>query len=194
MSKFSLLTHLFLIGIAIAIGILYIKPTVEKIGVIEDQTAVYDEESRKVSEVNQMLTQKLSVVDSVTPADKENLLRYLPDTIDDITVMKDIVAIFNRNSVDVTDIIYAPSEESSPSDEEASKVDAAKHDFTLSTTLSYNELIGVLRALEVNSYLLQVTSLKLAVDDIGQLTVNMTLTAFTKVPRTDISNDVVPQI
>jgi hypothetical protein len=194
MSKFSVITHLLLIVIAIAIGVLYIKPTIEKIAVIEDQTALYDEEAKKVSEVNQMLSQKLSVVDSVTPADKENLLRYLPDTIDDITVMKDIVAIFNRNTVDITDIKYTPDDEPSESDDDASDIAVAKHNFNLSTTLTYDQLIGVLRALEVNNYLLQVSSLKLMSDDIGQLKLDMTLTAFTKIPRTDISNDVAPQI
>jgi hypothetical protein len=183
MSRFSLVTHIALIGIAVAIGWLYIKPTVEKIAVVEDQTALYKEEAQKVSEVNQLLAQKLSVVDSITPADKDNLVRYLPDAIDDIAVMKDVVAIFNIAGVDVSDITYEPAELSSRADQKILVPGVVAHDFTLSATVSFDELVSALRALEVNNYLLQVTSLKLTPDDTGLLKMGLTLTAYTKEPR-----------
>lgn len=194
MSKFSALSHIVLIVIAVAIGILFIKPTVQKIGEVEDKTALYKEEAQKVSEVNQLLAQKLSVVDSVTPADKDSLLRYLPDEIDDISVMKDIVAIFTRNAVDVSDIKYQIGDAPSPDDATVLEKNVVSHNFAVTAIITYDQMVSVLRALEVNNYLLQVSSIKLVPDDIGQLKLSMVLTAFTKVPRADISSDVVPQI
>jgi hypothetical protein len=193
MSKFSLLTHVVLISIAVAIGWFYIKPTVEKIAVIEDQTALYEEEAKKVSEVNQLLAQKLSVVDSITPADKDSLVRYLPDAIDDIAVMKDIVAIFRLANVDVADIRYAPAGQDNPADQEILVPGVVAHNFTLTTTVSFDELVSTFRALEVNDYLLQVTSLKLTPDDTGLLKTTLTLTAYTKEPREE-SDSIITEI
>jgi hypothetical protein len=192
MSKFSLLTQCILIVIAVSIGMLYIKPTIEKIGVIEDNTALYREELKKVSDVNQTLDEKLSIIDSVTPADKDNLLRYLPDTIDDIAVMKDIVAIFNQVSVDVTGVVYAPGETINHDQEGelfVKGVDA--HNFTVVATLNYDQLMSALRAIEVNNYLLQVSSLKMAPDELGQLKATLVLTAFTKQPRPETAPAVI---
>lgn len=186
MSKFSLLTHCVLIIIAVTIGMLYIKPTVEKIGAVEDKTAFYRAESLKVTAVNQDLSQKLSLIDSVTPADKDNLLRYLPDAIDDIAVMKDIVAIFNQVSVDVTDIAYTPGAVENSREDMVSIKGVDTHDFKMTATLSYDQLVNALRALEVNNYLLQISSLKITPDELGQLKIDLVLTAFTKQPREEV--------
>jgi hypothetical protein len=191
MSKFSLLTHCVLIIIAVTIGMLYIKPTVEKIGVVEDKTAFYRAESLKVTAVNQDLTQKLSLIDSVTPADKDNLLRYLPDAIDDIAAMKDIVAIFNQVSVDVTDIAYTPGSVANTKEDTPSIKGVDTHNFKMTATLSYDQLVNALRALEVNNYLLQVSSLNITPDELGQLGIDLTLTAFTKQPRAEVVPDVI---
>ncbi len=190
MSKFSLLTQLGLIVIAFTIGSLYIKPMVEKIGLVEDKTALYREESKKVSEVNQLLTQKLSIVDSVTPADKDNLLRYLSDTIDDIAVMKDVVAMFNQVSVDVDDIVYKKTDSSKNVEDPNAIKGVMSHSFSLSASMQYDQLMTVLRSIEMNNYLLQITELKISPDEVGQITVNMVLNAYTKVPRESIVSDV----
>jgi hypothetical protein len=107
--------------------------------------------------------------------------------------MKDIVAIFNLAGVDVTDIKYAPGELTSRADQENLVSGVVAHDFTITATVSYDELVSAFRALEVNNYLLQVTSLKLTPGDTGLLTMGLTLTAFTKEPRVE-SNSVSTEI
>lgn len=185
MSKISLFGLLGMIVVACTIGIMYIKPTVSDIRVIEQTTKKYQDEIEKVSIVNQTLANTLSLLDSLPTADSEALKRYLPDTVDEVSVMKDITQIFTSVGTLVEGIVYQP-----PSTDESAVVDDGavdlykglqKYNFTVDAVLTTAQLSQVLSALEINNYLLQVSSLKVAPEENGSgLKVIMTLTAFSR--------------
>lgn len=188
MSRISLLGLVGMIVVAVTIGIMYIKPTVSDIRVIEQSTIKYKAEIEKVSEVNTTLAAKLAELDALTPADTDALKRYLPDTVDEVAVMKDITQIFATAGAPVDGIVYAApisSDVSIDSDIVDPYLGLQKYNFTVQTTLDTVKLSQILSALEVNDYLLQVSDIKVAPSkDSSDLSVSMTLTAFSRSPVT----------
>lgn len=184
MSKLSLLTLIGMIVVACTIGIMYIKPAITDIRTIEETTSKYTTEIQKVSAVNETLTAKLSQLESQTPADSEALKRYLPDTVDEVAVMKDIIEIFATVGVTVDGITYTlpiDSDGAVDSDTVDPYAGLSKYDFTVNSVLDNRQLAQVLSALEVNDYLLQVSNLKIAPNvESGTLQVGLGLTAFSR--------------
>ena len=106
MSKTSLITQLAMIGIAIAIGFIYIKPTVAAIKVTQDNIDQYNEETQKVSDVNGTLKSKVAVMDGVTNTDAEELARFVPDKIDEVVVLKEIQNILDYSGLTGVAVVY----------------------------------------------------------------------------------------
>ena len=97
MSKFSYLTQLVMIAIAITIGLLYIKPTVMVIRDTQDKIDNYETETANVSSVNDLLRSKLSQIAGVSITDSDELKRFIPDNLDEVNVLKDIQNIMGTN-------------------------------------------------------------------------------------------------
>lgn len=180
MSKFSLFTQVLMIIIAVTIGIVYIKPTIASIRSTEETTAMYIAEANKVKEVDEMLEMKVRKVDSVPTADVTALNRYMPDSVDDVAVMKDISAVFTALKIPLSGLSVGGT--AAPVDVKDGGLSSklTSHTFTVSASMSYSELKKLLHALEINDYLLQVDSLRLAPTELGSLLVNLTLSTFSR--------------
>lgn len=190
MSKLSLLSLVGMIVVAITIGLMYIKPTISKIRDIEDTTALYKTEIQSVSGVNANLAVKLAELDSVSSADTVALAKYLPDNVDEVTVMKDIKTIFTSVGVVADGLTYTlPAAVNNGETNDQDNLSAGDkinqelrhYDFTITTTIDSSKLQPLLAAIEINDYLLQVSSLKIIPTEITTvLTMTMQLTAFSR--------------
>lgn len=180
MSKFGLLTQVGMIMIAVAIGMLYIRPSVVTIRETEDSVKLYQREVDNVSAVNQDLAGKIAAIDALPTADTQALLTYLPDSVDEIAVMKDILAILSQNNAATPDVVAkntAPTSALS-AEEPAPDTLVVPYDFEVKFKTTYPDLLKILSAFEGNNYLLQVTELKVVPAATGELDVSMRLTAF----------------
>ncbi len=192
MSKFGLLTQVAMILIAVAIGILYIKPTVTSIRETEDSISLYEHEVDNVSAVNQNLAAKIMTIDAIPAADSQALLRYLPDSVDEIAVMKDIVAILAKNSISSPDVVAKKGALATPVEGESVQPAVVPYDFEVKFKASYPQLLTTLTDFEVNDYLLQVSDLKINPDvTTGELDVLVTLSAYSLAPLTGPETEVI---
>jgi len=184
MSKLSLFSLLGMIIVACTIGVMYIKPTVADIRAIEDTTSLHRDEILKVSEVNENLSRKLITLEAISPADNQALEKYLPDSVDEVAVMKDISTIFSSVGVSLDGLTYTlPTVKNNNADSDI--VDPyqglAQYDFIITATLDSQQLLRALNAIEVNEYLLQVTNLKInPAETTAVLKVSLVLTAFSR--------------
>jgi hypothetical protein len=99
MKQSSLIMHIFLLGISILIFALYVKPTIEKIR--DNQSIVAEQKSwiGRVQDVNTVLQQKVTEMESIPLSSKQSFNNYLPIKLDELLVLKTVEAIAQKNSV-----------------------------------------------------------------------------------------------
>ena len=188
MNKFSLFTQVGMIAVAVAIVIMYIKPTITQIRETQDLTTSYETESANVSAVNEKLKVKIAEIEAINPSDIAALTRFMPDTLDEISVLKDISAIVTAGSVSIFEVSYKGVVAAVESDalNNPNGGEVISHNFSLSFNANYSQLKSVLALLETNAYVLQISNLKIAANDKGVLKVDMSLTAFSRFPSISV--------
>jgi hypothetical protein len=82
-----------MIVVAGAIGYLYIFPTIGKIRDNQDTAVVFSREVAQVSGVNSQLQQKLTAINNIPIENKQRLMTYMPDSLDDVTFMRTMESI-----------------------------------------------------------------------------------------------------
>jgi len=93
MARTSLLAHIAMIVIAGTIAFMYIYPTIQQIRQNQDTAVLFSGEVAKVSEVNAKLQQKVSAINSIPLQDKQKLVTYMPDSLDDVSILRIMEAI-----------------------------------------------------------------------------------------------------
>lgn len=200
MTRLSLITQITMIVVAVTIAVMYIKPTVSHIRAVQDTTIQYNEEIKKVSAVNALLAQKKSVIDNnVSESDATALKRYIPNKIDSVAVMKDIVTICNQIGITGIDVRYDGGGNDNGDGGGAEDADSEyrgmrKHTFTVTAPMTYAGMKKLLAALEVNDYLLQIDGLSAAPDESGLLAVEITLATFSLASRTETEKPAVEAV
>ena len=180
MSNFSILTQIGMIIAAVTITLTFIKPTYANIQARREMTKMYVTEADKVKEVDDMLIRKAAIIDSVSAADTAALKRYVPDSVDDVAVMKDIQAIFIGLALPLVSLTVGGAGSVVTSGDGAVDSGLIRHSYAVSTKLSYSELKTLLKVIEVNNYLLQVDSLSIAPGETGDLGVALSLSTFSR--------------
>lgn len=183
MSKISLITQLAMIAIAIAIGFLYIKPTITAIKITQDSVDHYNDETQKVSTVNETLKSKVALMDGVTNTDAEELARFVPDTIDNVVVLKEIQNILDYSGLPGLTVVYkgvlatAAATPVGLNDLAGLKTT----DYTVTAKVDYNQLKKLLSLIEINDYILQISDISIKPSITSTyLDVTMTLTVFNR--------------
>lgn len=186
MNKFSLVTQIAMIAIAVAIVILYIKPQITIIRETQDLTSSYQTETQNVSQVNESLKAKITAIEAIAPQDEQALSRFVPDAIDEIAVLKDLATVLDTQSVSDYDLKYQGNNIGVTDDAEIATEfgPVVEHYFSVSFEANYQQLKSLLALLETNNYLLQVTNLKISDTTEGTLKVDMSITAFTRLLAT----------
>ena len=126
-------------------------------------------------------------MDGVSAADSAALKRYVPDSVDDVAVMKDLQAIFAALALPLNSLSAGGAAAANAISGTTANTGLTTHSFTLSSKLTYDELKSLLKVLEVNNYLLQVDSLSLTPSETGLLTMSMILSTFNRATTTPVT-------
>ena len=175
--------------LAVAIVVLYVKPTFADIGKIQDAITQYKEEQNKVNEVNMKLAQFSSKVGSISAEDQTKLLTYMPDKVDSIAVSRDIYNMSLMAGVNIATIDYKDSESDTSNDvkvvpagaEVDTKLEPVKHTFNISLSGSYEKIKNFLGILEQNNYPLEVHDLEIVPGSEDDLTAKMEIITYSHI-------------
>jgi hypothetical protein len=177
----SLVTQIIVAGLAIGIIITYIKPSITEIGVLQDKIAKTMEELEKVNAVNQKLASLVSAVGAISPKDKQSLSTYLPETFDEVEVMKDLEAITKDSGAVVSSLTYSGEAIIKSTSAEGSEelVDLPMgHNFSLTISSSYEQMKYLLLLLERNNYPLDIQNLSISPTEGGLLDLSLELRTY----------------
>lgn len=167
-------------GLAVAIVILYIQPAFLRIGETQDAIDQYKDERQKVAEVNNQLTKLIEKVNGISAADQRDLLIYMPNEIDNISVSRDIYNLALATNVELTEVSYIEDKKTEILEEEAviEEVLPVPHRFSVNIDGSYNDIKEFLGMLEQSNYPLEVHNLEITPTPLGKLTANMEIVTY----------------
>lgn len=187
----GLFSQIALIIISIGIIFTYIKPAFSSISETQNKIAGYQTEHGKVLEVNNELDRQLATVESVSTTDYRRLLTYMPDTVDFISVLRDLKFISEEAGVVLMDVAGGEAviedkksaasyfaETGNPNESEIQDDASHAYLFTLSVQGSYQQIKDLLNIMELNDYPLQVNSLSITTVDGGFLEANFEIVTY----------------
>lgn len=180
MSK-NLFVQIGMIVLSVGIIITFVEPTFTKIGELQDDIVVYQAEQDKVSGVNAQLSSLIGVLNSVPAADQRKLLRYMPDEVDTISVVRDLLLISEEAGVVYLSAAPAGEADSLQDQEERLSSSVAlprEYLFNLSVEATYDQMKTLFRLIEQNDYPLEVHGVSVATKEGGFLTVDISLSAY----------------
>lgn len=171
-----------MVVLAVAILLLYIRPTVTDIRATQDNISSYEYELDRVTSVNDMLRSQASAIDALPLSNIQALERYLPSRIDEIAIMRDLELIVNEVGVTLVTLEFAGSDASANADPSLEVVSRGNKPvatkFRLGVTATYDELKTLLSAIEVNNYQLSIDSADVTPSEAGELSADIVLVAY----------------
>jgi hypothetical protein len=198
----GLFTDIALIAITVGIAFTYLKPSYETISANQDTIATYQTELTKVQAVNDRLQVLQSERQLVASSSERSLYRFLPQSVDEISVRRDLLAVLRQFSIIPTALTAGSGDDRSsartpvavPVSDENALADLVPHAFSINAQMSYDTLKRLLAAFALNDYPLVVTELSVTAveagvgDDDGALPnmvgVTLTLTTYTMAMNT----------
>ncbi len=176
----SLFFQVVMAGLAIAIVFLYIQPAFLRIGETQDAIDQYKNERQKVTEVTNQLNQLIEKVNSISATDQRDLLVYMPNKIDNISVSRDIYNLASAAQVDLTSVNYIENKRVDIGEEEEVIKEALPipHRFSVNINGSYEDIKKFLGLLEQSNYPLEVHILEVAPSLLNKLTANMEIVTY----------------
>lgn len=178
----GLFTQIAMLILAVAIIITYVQPAFVKIGSVQDDIGVYEEQRDKVASVNDQLAALVARMESVSNDDKRRLLTYLPDSVDEIAVSRDLVAIMAEAGVIYKSVGYSGVVDVSSKGSQEGEVMPAGSSFDLAVDGTYGQIKNFLRLLEQNQYPLEIQNLDIVQLEGGFLTANIQLNTYAYKP------------
>jgi len=188
MSPTSLFTQVVIIIIAVAIGVMYINPTIAKIKTTQDSTGLYQQELEKIADVNAILAKHVAKIDSVPFESKQALLKYVPDGIDELVVMKNIQSILEQAGLEANSLAHASADAAGGNNQSNQSTDTVTievlpyvtHSFTTTFKSTYEQLKSLFAVIELSDYVLEINSLKVTPAESGLVVTDMTLHTFSR--------------
>jgi len=175
MKSLGLFAQFVTLLLSIAIVFVYIMPTFEEISAVQNEIAAYELQIKRASEVNLSLQGHVKTIGAIPTEDIQRLQTYMPPTVDEIAVMRDIRFIINQSRMMFKTVAYSGSDVES----EAEAAFAPKvHEFTAAAEGTYSQVKNLLSLLEQNEYPLEAYVVELSPLEGGFLTLNLTLRTY----------------
>jgi len=178
----GLFTQIAMLILAVAIIITYVQPAFVKIGSVQDDIGIYEEQRNKVASVNDQLAALVARMESVSNDDKRRLLTYLPDSVDEVAVQRDLVAIMAEAGVIYKSVSYMGKASDQTTASKAEIVLPSGSSFDLAIDGTYGQIKNFLRLLEQNQYPLEIQNLDIVQLEGGFLNANMQLNTYAYKP------------
>ena len=176
----GLFTQIGMVIVSVAIVFTYIKPEFAVIGAIQDDILLYEQKSAEVLSVNSHLTELTDQVESVSEVDKKRLETYLPETVDSLTVSRDLLLATIQAGVLYKNVTFEEkvTNKKRTTEETADENTPTPHTFTLTVDGTYSQVKELFHLLEQNNYPLEVQSADIIKSDGGFLAASITLTTY----------------
>lgn len=161
----GLITYIALIGLSVGIFFTYLQPNFDTVRASQDKLTLYKSEREKVKGVNEKLNSLVAEAALISEQDRILLNQYLPATVDDVQVQRDILAIFQDMGMVPTalsaDGVVADTgpQEQEPGSTLTTSAKLVAHQFGTGGTMRYEEVLALLRLLGSNAYPLDVVEL-----------------------------------
>jgi hypothetical protein len=181
-------TQFVMVIISIGIVFTYIKPAFDEIEIIQNETKTYEGEIDKVLSVNSQLSDLQTTMESVSMTDRYRLLNYLPDSIDEIKVLRDLYLI-NKRAGTLYVGVTSNSDQRGTQRKNANQNETGpdQHAFNLSVEGTYTQVKNLFRLLEQNNYPLEVQNVSISPAEGGFLSVSIDLVTYS------FKNDITSQ-
>ena len=162
----GLFTQIVVAALAIGIAVTYVQPTFTEIGEVQSSIAEYEREIDRVSDVNQRLAALVAQADSLSVSDRRALQTYLPNSIDIVSVPRDISAMADEAGVLLRSVGY-DGEVSyfSRRANQAADENPMAHAFAVQVEGTYEQIKTFLSLTERNEYPLQLGTLDIRADE-----------------------------
>jgi hypothetical protein len=178
MKPIGLISQIFVIGLAVAIVALYVRPTFAEIGDIQNKVQEFSLERERVAETNRVLDTRVSELVSITDNDRSRLSTYMPQLLDEVAVLREIIA--QNSGVNYSEIQH--NGQRTDDNEETDLLQTAEpptqQEFTITAQGSYSILKDFFSMLEQNEYPLQVYALQISALEGGLLSANTTVVTY----------------
>jgi hypothetical protein len=177
----GLFTQIGMIIVAVAIIFTYVEPTFTKLAEVQDQIKLYQDKRAEVETVNWKLSNLVKQID-ISKDDGRRLAAYLPDEIDEISIMRDLLLITNQSGALYSDVSYesqaSQKSQSAKSTDNEQKIMPLAHNFSLSVEGTYSQIKNLLTLLEQNNYPLEIYGLDIAQTEGGFLSADLQITTY----------------
>lgn len=98
------LISIILVSAAGALFILFTDPAYQEIKELRSQAAVYNDALANSAELQKVRDAVLSEYNTIAPSDRELLAKLLPDTVDNVRLVRDIDGIASRHGMTLRDV------------------------------------------------------------------------------------------
>ncbi len=164
----SFVTQIGMLILGVGIVFTYVQPTFAKIGTMQSTIAQYQEEQRKVNEVNGQLARLVDEVNLITASDMRALMTYMPDEVDHVAVSRDIFTMAEIAEVYLEDITYdGLLLDIQTSEEVVEELMPTQHAFSTTISGTYEQIKSFLQLLEQNNYPLEIKDLTMMSTETG---------------------------
>lgn len=174
----SLITQIGIIAVSVGIILTYIKPAFGDIKSTQDDIAKTEEQYANVKATNDLLKSLYDNLNAIPQANKNALFTYLPDTTDEVLVMKDLTSIAKDSEVFIKELSFEGFDSKSKSASVAGENLPAPQSFKIGLSSSYEQLKDFLQRLEQNNYPLVVDTLAITPTDSGLLDSDLTIITY----------------
>jgi hypothetical protein len=171
----GLFTQIGMMIVAGAIVVTYIQPEFAGIAEVQDDVSSYETQLNEVVRVNSRLSGFTTTLESVTNADKIKLETYLPNSVDYLSIPRDLFLIAGEAGVLYIDSSYVGVGTQSDSKDRTSPIG---HDFTMSVEGTYGQIKTLVSLIEQNHYPLEIHALDISPLNGGFLTAKLSLTTY----------------
>jgi hypothetical protein len=180
MKPIGLISQIAVIGLAIAIVALYVRPAFAEIGVIQNKVLEFSLAREQVTKTNSVLAARVSELESITVNDRNRLSTYMPQLLDEVGVLRDIEIIAQNSALNYSAIQHNGSRVDGSVDARLLEtVDLpVQQEFTITVEGDYSALKDFLSMLEQNEYPLQVHELQISALDSGFLSADVTVVTY----------------
>jgi hypothetical protein len=157
----GLFSQIGMIIIAVAIIATYVQPTFGEIEQVQNTIGTYELERDKVIGVNSKLAVHEATLNQISNDDEKRLLMYMPDSVDEIAVLRDLEIITIKSGALLKGVTYSGEAQSDASDEQTQEVVPIGHTFDLQVEGTYSQIKVLLSLLDQNAYPLVAQSVAL---------------------------------
>ncbi|MBP6881526.1 MAG: hypothetical protein KBC35_02790 [Candidatus Pacebacteria bacterium] len=172
-------TQFVMVVLSVGIIFTYIKPAFKEIAVIQSETKIYEEEITKVLSVNSQLSDLQADMESVSVTDKLRLRSYMPDSIDELMIMRDLYLITNKSGTLYKGVLASGNQGGAQKKKASTtSIDPNQHAFTLSAEGTYAQIKNLFSLLEKNNYPLEIQGVSLSPAEGGFLIASIDLVTY----------------